>query len=122
MSYCKISSSILASTIWLESIETKVLWITILVMKDQYGEVRASIPGLARMAGISVEGCREGLQILMSPDPDSSTKDDNGARLKPIEGGWLVINHEKHIKITSLEQKREKDAIRQQRKRDTDKA
>jgi len=33
---------------------------------------------------------------LKSPDPYSRTKQDEGRRIKEVEGGWLVLNHKKY--------------------------
>ena len=53
--YAKLFSQILESTLWTtESLETKILWITMLAKADQEGIVGSTIPGLAHLAGISV--------------------------------------------------------------------
>lgn len=48
--YTKLFSSIIDSTIWRESKETKIVWITMLAKADRYGVVEASLPGLADAA------------------------------------------------------------------------
>lgn len=106
MSYAKLFSSILASTIWAEDKDTKILWITMLAMKDWKGQVLASVPGLAKMAGLTLAECAGGLERLLSPDPWSRTKDHEGRRLLTIDGGWLVINHEKYRSMESEEVRR----------------
>ena len=83
--YTKLFNSILHSTIWQEPNETKILWITMLAMCDKHGEVHASIPGLARLAGITIEQAESGIARFMSPDKFS--------RSKEFEGKGLVDRH-----------------------------
>mgnify|MGYP000266679232 CR=1 FL=1 len=96
MSYVKLFSDILDSTIWQESKETRLVWITMLAKAGADGIVLSSIPGLAKDAGVSVDECIESLKVLMSPDPFSRTKDKEGRRIEEVEGGWLIINHAKY--------------------------
>ncbi len=67
-----------------------------LAMADRKGRVFGSIPGLANIARISTEACREAIHAFLSPDPDSRTKDFEGRRVAEIDGGWLLLNYEKH--------------------------
>lgn len=87
-------SSIIRSSIWRESKETRLVWITLLAIKDKYGCVRSSMWALARDAGVSEEECREAIRVLEGPDPDSATRDNDGRRIQPMEGGWLILNHQ----------------------------
>jgi hypothetical protein len=78
-----------------------------LALKDDRHEVRASVPGLAKVAGISVTQCKEGLGALMLPDPDSRTPDFEGRRIEKVDGGWVILNGEKFRARRSLEERRE---------------
>lgn len=104
--YTKLFHSIIFSTIWQESLETKVLWITMLAMKDADGKVLCSIPGLAKAAGLTVDETLVGLDKFKSPDIYSSSKEQEGRRIEEIEGGWFVINHYKYLEDLSLEDRR----------------
>lgn len=117
--FVKLYGSILQSTIWLEAPETKVLWITMLAMADSDGVVRASIPGLAHAAGISLEACVAGLQKFESPDPYSTTQHDEGRRLRTIDVGWKLTNHDKYREMRT--KKQIQDAERQRKHRERDK-
>jgi hypothetical protein len=86
----------LTSTIWLEKPQTKVVWLTLLLLSDRRGKVEGSVPGLAKEAVVTTEECEEALRILMAPDPYSRTKDFGGRRIEPMDGGWLILNHTKH--------------------------
>jgi hypothetical protein len=116
--YAKVFQSIFNSTVWTGStIEVKVLWITLLGLKNIDDDVFASVPGLAKIAEISVEKTREALEFLKSADPDSTTKEylEDGVTLHPlsgrriweIDGGWHVINGDKYRRMMSKEARRE---------------
>lgn len=118
MSYTKLHSSIIHSTIWQSPKHVKILWITMLAMTDQHGEVMASVPGLAKAADITVEECEDGLAYLARPDKYSRTPDNEGRRIEEVKGGWAVLNHDAYRKLQSIEDRREKDALRQRRRRE----
>ncbi len=118
MSYTKLSHSILTSTLWMEDAHTRLVWVTMLAMKDRHGEVMGSIPGLANVARVPVEACRAAIAKFLAPDPDSRTTDHEGRRIEAIQGGWLVLNHAAYRDMDSDEDRRRKDAVRQQRVRD----
>jgi hypothetical protein len=105
--YTKLFQSILDSTIWQESNETRLLWITMLAMSDKNGEVQAAIPGLAKRAGITIQECEHGLLTLLSPDPYSRTPDHEGRRIEVIDGGWSLLNHAKYRELMSYEERKE---------------
>ena len=49
MSYTKLFSEIVTSTIWSEDDKTRILWITMLATSDQHGEVMAKLAGLDKV-------------------------------------------------------------------------
>ena len=118
--YVKLFSSIIGSTIWREDPPTKVVWVTMLALADRYGEVMASVPGLANYAGVTVEQAEAALQKFLSPDRYSRTPDHEGRRIENIDGGWRLLNYEVYRRKMSEEDRREQDRIRQQRKRARD--
>ena len=107
MQFTKLFNSILDSTIWQESKDTKLVWITMLAMSDKNGEIHASIPGLAVRSGVSIAECEQALQCLLAPDKYSRTKDDEGRRIAEVDGGWRLINHPKYRALLSAEERRE---------------
>lgn len=118
MGYTKLFSSILDSTIWQTPIHVKVVWITMLAMVDQDGEVQASVPGLAIRAGVERAQCEQALAILSAPDPDSRTPTAEGRRIEAVAGGWRLINHAVYRHKMSVEERREKEAERKRRYRE----
>ena len=107
MGYTKLFSEIITSTIWAEPDETRIVWITMLALKDKWGIVGATVPGLAHMARVDVEVCRKAIEKFMGPDPDSRTPDYEGRRIEVVEGGWRILNHEKYRRLMSADERRE---------------
>lgn len=115
--FTKLFGSIVHSTIWREPTTTRIVWITMLALKDGKGDVHASVPGLADAARVTREECEDALKRLGSPDPDSSNKLHEGRRVIPIEGGWFVVSHQKYSRMLSIEERRERDAARKRLQR-----
>ena len=118
MPYTKLDAGIIFSTIWREPHTTVRVWITMLAMKNRRGEVLASVPGLADVARVTIAECAAALATFQEPDEYSRTQDNDGRRIERIEGGWLVLNHEKYRNLEDTDDRRRKNAIRQQRHRD----
>jgi hypothetical protein len=87
-------------------------------MADKNGEVQGSIPGIARVAGVTLDDCNRAIKRLTSPDLYSRTKDDEGRRIEEIEGGWALINHGKYRDMASREDSKDAAAKRQARVRE----
>lgn len=121
MGYTKLFSEIIMSTVWRESDTTRILWITMLALRDRWHRVDASLPGLADAARISLKQCQEGLTILSSPDPHSRTKDHEGRRIRDIDGGWEILNGEKYRNKMSADDRREYKRVKQQEYRQQEK-
>lgn len=117
MSYTKLSSDLITSSLWGESAEIRIVWITMLAMANRHGEVIATIPGLARLASVPVPVTEQAVQKFLSPDPYSRTPDDEGRRIEVIEGGWALLNHAKYRDKDSKEDAKLANAIRQRRYR-----
>lgn len=94
--YTKLFGEIVNSTIWQESSDVRVVWITMLAICDQRGFVAASVPGLAKQSGVPLAQCEEALTKFKAPDPFSRTKDNEGRRIKDGDGGWYILNHAKY--------------------------
>lgn len=98
--FTPVFKSILESTIWGEAPHVKIVWLTMLLQKDRNGFVASTIPGLARSAVVTVEQCKAAIEVLMSPDEYSQSKDLEGRRIVPVTGGWQVVNHDKYSDLT----------------------
>lgn len=119
--YTKLFSSLLDSTVWQESKETRLVWVTMLVMKDRRQVVEASVPGLAKRAGVSIEEAEAALERLRSPDQYSRTQENEGRRIKDVEGGWIILNGEKYRDKMNADEVRAYKAMKQKEYRNRDK-
>ncbi len=104
MGFTKLDSGIVDSSLWSQPECTRVVFTTMLAMKDQNGFVAASRSGLKRRCNLisdpTGEKFDEAIKCLESPDPESRTKAFDGRRIEAIEGGWMVLNHKKYRDFT----------------------
>src|SRR3990172_9052276 len=84
--YSKLWSTIVTSSIWTQDDRTLRVWIAMMAMCDAEGVVDGSIPGFARICGMSVEEFKDALSVLMSPDPHSRSPEFDGRRLAEERG------------------------------------
>jgi hypothetical protein len=95
--YNKLFSKILDSSIWLESIPTRIMWLTFIAVMDENGFVQFASPAnAAHRARISLEEGEEAIRILENPDINSSNPDHGGRRIERVPGGWMVLNAKTH--------------------------
>ncbi len=119
--FAKLYSTILDSSVWGESKDVKILWVTLLAMgAEKGGLIEASVGGLARRAGLTREECEAALETLLAPDEDDKSGVDEGRRLQKTERGWRITNHQYYRDFRT--EKQVQDAERQQRKRERDKS
>ncbi len=105
--YTKLFASITDSTIWQAPDATRLVWITMLAMSDAGGYVAASVPGLASRSRVSIDACLAALESFKSPDEWSRTKDHEGRRIIEVDGGWMLLNHEKYRAMREVEERKE---------------
>lgn len=111
--YTKLFNSILASTVWREPMEVRIVWITLLAMADKDGIAEGSIPGLADFARIPVEATRKAIARLSAPDPDSRSQEHGGRRIQAVDGGWQLLNHAKYRAKMGADERREYNRLKQ---------
>lgn len=116
--YTKLFPLLLTSSVWDQPDHVRIVWITMLAMKDIDGVVESSVPGLARLARLSRDQTEDALRILSEPDPDSRTAIMEGRRIVRIDGGWRLVTADIYAQRASLEERRMKDAERARRRRD----
>jgi len=115
MGFTKLDEGIVLSSIWSESLATRVVWVTMLAMSDSNGLVSCSRSGLLRSTNVSKEEFDEAMAILESPDEESRSREYDGRRIKKCDGGWIVLNYRKYRQFTYSGSK---EAIKKRRQRD----
>lgn len=105
--FTKLFSGLVHSTVWREDMHVKVVWITMLALADRNGCVLASLPGLADAARVSLDQCKDALEILSGPDAYSRTKEHEGRRIEECDGGWRLLNYLKYRQVRDDENRRQ---------------
>jgi hypothetical protein len=116
--FTKLFQSIITSSIWREPDHVRLVWVTMMALCDESGEVWASVGGLADAARVTREQCLDALRVLESPDEDSRTKDHDGRRIETIDGGWFLLNYHKYRAYRDPVERREQVRHAVQRHRD----
>jgi len=91
--FTKLVPEIIQSSIWNESSDIRIVWITMLAVKDKDGYVRGDAATLARLANVPKEVAVEALEKFQAPDEGSHTPDNDGRRVVKSDGGWIILNH-----------------------------
>lgn len=113
----------LRSSVWLETPETRCVWLTLLLLKDKNGFVSGgSVAGLAHIARVSESDCEKAMKIFMTEDKKSSNPDNRGKRIEKVENGWRVLNHENYQFSTEAKRLAWAEHKRMQREREREKA
>jgi hypothetical protein len=115
MSFSKLDSGITKSSLWSEPLHVRVVFVSFLAEKDENGFVSAAYSSMQRICNVNKEQFDEAIRILESPDPESRTEDFEGRRLQKIEGGWIVLNHEKYRLNEEVKKEKHREYMRKWR-------
>ena len=107
MAYAKLFSTITESSLWSASKDARLLFLSMLAKADSTGFVEAALPGLARLANLTLKETESALAELMAPDPYSKSPDCEGARVVKVERGWCLVNYEVYRERKDDDTKRE---------------
>lgn len=111
--YNKLFTSILDSSVWLESTSTRIVWVTFLAAMDEDGFVRmATVANVAKRAAVTLEEAQKAIATLEGPDNHCPGQEHDGRRIERVDGGWMVINSRKYRDVVSREQEKEATRLR----------
>ena len=99
--FTKLIPRLVRSSIWFEPDYVLRVWIYMLATVNRHGIVESSILGLSHGARVTREQAEFAVEKLKSPDPDSTTKTNDGRRIDDAKNGWLIINF-KEIRDTTV--------------------
>lgn len=118
-------SAIVESSIWAESDETRIVFITMLARKDSDHVYRGNAYRLGRLAFPNDDGLKaekkalEALKVLSSPDRGrSEPQPHEGRRIQKAEDGWLILNGEVYREKMREEMKKARNRRSQRNWRD----
>ena len=106
MSLTELFSDVVSSSVWRQDDSTRIVWITLLSLKNANHIVPASVADLAHVAGVSVEECRKAIENLSAPDHNARTEAHQGRRIEQIDGGFLILNGAVYRKKRDKDQER----------------
>jgi uncharacterized phage protein (TIGR02220 family) len=108
------------SSIWLESKEVKILFVTMLALKDRDHVVRLNAFELSRKSNLTEQEVIDALEVLKSPDTKRlEPQEYEGRRIERVEDGWLILNGEKYREKIQEQRRREycREKMREYRSR-----
>jgi hypothetical protein len=113
--YNKIFTKILDSSIWMEPLPTRIVWLTFIAAMDETGFVEFASPAnVAHRAIVPLSDTLTALAALEGPDINSSDPENEGRRVERVAGGWLVLNAHKYrgLVTKAIKQERTRDRVR----------
>jgi hypothetical protein len=106
-SWTPLWSIIVDSSVWTESDHIRIVFVTMLALKDSDDVCRMTPYQLARRANKSEQEVLDALKILSSPDTKRIEPQENeGRRIKAVEDGWLILNGAKYRELVQTEMRR----------------
>ena len=117
--FVKLLNSILKSSIWFESYETKIVWITLLAMADRNGNIWATPRAISHDALVPLPETLDALKKFQEPDPESRSEEYEGRRLEVIPGGFHLLNYDRvrNTRDAEIRREQEREASRRYRER-----
>jgi hypothetical protein len=107
MSFAKLFSTITESSLWGQSKDARLLFVSMLARADQNGFVEAAVTGLARMSNLTLAETQAALAELEAPDPYSKSPEQDGRRVMKCDRGWLLTNYDAYRNRRDDEARRE---------------
>jgi hypothetical protein len=96
MGFVKIHDQILSSSILEEDLVVRWVWICLLVQCDRNGNVYGTRMALARRANVTLEEFDQALDVLMEPDKNSTSPEEDGRRITEVGPNNFHCVVEKH--------------------------
>lgn len=107
--WTRLLGGILTDSVWTETPETRCVWLALVaLMEPRTGRVAASVPGLARIAGVPITAVQAALAVLTEPDPHNRCQDEEGRRLTPVADGWIVVGAGRIQELRETEKRRDR--------------
>jgi len=107
--YAKLFSRITESSLMEESIPVRYVFVMLLAIADQEGYVIGTDIAIARRLNMPVADFRQCVEELMTPDPDSNSKEEEGRRviLSDHERGYKCVNYRAYRDMKDEQDRRE---------------
>ena len=123
--YCKLFASLYQGTLRGRSDEILV-FTNLLAHTSAGGMVDIHFRAVAEETGLSLDRVKRAILVLESPDEESRSPEEQGARLVRLDEhrawGWRVVNHGKYRAIKNEDDRAEQNRLAQARFRERKKA
>lgn len=107
--FVKVWADITTSTVWEADPVVRVVWLSLLLECDRYGNFRGTREALARRANVTLEEFNRALEFLMSPDPNSTSPAEGGRRVISTGNNlWSAVNYQQYRERRDDDEEREK--------------
>jgi hypothetical protein len=118
--YCKLFASLYQGT--LRGCANEILVFTnLLAHADRFGIVDKHFKAIAEETGLDVEAVKKSITKLESPDPESRSPEEGGARLLRLDAhrvwGWKIVNYSKYRSIRNEDDRREQNRAAKEKER-----
>lgn len=100
MGFTKLDSGILQSSIMAENSDVFKVWIAFLASCNQDGIAEVSAIFISSVCHLPIDTVKKAIERLSLPDDTSRSLNDDGRRLRRIDGGYEVINYLKYREFT----------------------
>ena len=117
--WTKLDSGIVNSTLWMKDDASLRVWIALLSSCDSGGYARVSVPAMAHLCRIDIPEFERIIDDFCSPDPYSRCQDDDGRRLRRVEGGFVVLSY---LRYRAMKTRAQTPAERKEAQRERDRA
>jgi hypothetical protein len=92
-SYIPLFSEIVDSSVWKEPEHVRIVFVTLLALKDWDHVVRLPLHKIGNKANVGDEKFLDAMKILSEPDRFTSIPQPfDGRRIREVDGGWLILN------------------------------
>lgn len=108
--YTKVYRGFFEGSLRDQSPYSKLLFLAMMLHADENGVVLGSVSFWADYIKCSPDEVRESLRVLSSPDPESTSPDEEGRRIEPWGDGanrWRIVNYRKYYQKSRNEERRE---------------
>lgn len=128
-SWIPLWTSTVDSTLWEEPLHVRVMFLTLLLMRDPDQVVRQPFRRVCKKANLSEEPeqalklAQEALKILSEPDTLSvDDQEFGGRRIRQLPDGWLILNGKKYDEEMKYLTARLRKSQKQRERRDAQRA
>lgn len=112
MGFTKLDEDFFDSSLVAEGPIPTAVFVLLLAKAKPDGIARVASSVVGGRLGLTAEQTAQAFALLEGPDPHSRSLEHDGARIKRVDGGWLILNYKKRREAGIREAVREYDRER----------